>query len=91
MQKFIDKYIGEIMACISILFFLGIGIGIYSHFHHNTLGVSNVPAQFETSLAIPEATTDTQITLASDTLQNGNTLSGPYCFTVDSNTSLSRS
>ena len=88
MQKFIDKYIGEIMACISILFFLGIGIGIYSHFHHNTLGVSNVPAQFETSLAIPEATTDTQITLASDTLQNGNTLSGPYCFTVDSNTSL---
>lgn len=83
----IEKFCFAGAAAIWIL----VGFGIYSHYNKPAqLGqaIPAVPALFSTSLSIPQATTDTSMTLASATLKNGSSLSGFNCFDVDSNTSL---
>lgn len=88
-MNFIEKNIEKIMPILCLIVFTLIGFGIYFHYHKNTFGsVPQTPANFETSLAVPQATTDTQMTLASAVLGNGSTLSGYYCFTLDSNTAI---
>lgn len=82
----LEKYL---LATTCAIFAL-VSFGIYRHYHTKSFGtIPNTPAQFETSLSVPQGTADTTMTLASAVLGNGATLSGYYCFTVDSNTALS--
>ena len=46
--------------------------------------INNSPALFETSLAAAMQSGDTSMTLLSGSLRDGTTLSGSYCFTIDS-------
>ena len=86
MEKFLEKHLDKIIWVICGILYTLLAFGIYSHFHKQSFGqsVPNAPAQFETSLAVPQATTDTVATLAT-----GYLLPGTVCLTVDSNTSLS--
>lgn len=81
----------KIISFVSAAVFLLIAVFVYNGIHQAKLGqaLPQTPANFETSLAVPQATADTTMTLASGTLGNGSLLSGYYCFTLDSNTAIS--
>lgn len=90
MSNFLEKNLVKICSVASLILFISFGFGIYYHIHKKTFGaVPQTPAQFDTSLAVPQATSDTSMTLASGTLGSGATLSGFYCFTLDASTPLS--
>lgn len=83
------KRLEKLLWIGSVGLLLLIASGIYGYLHHQSFGaIPQAPALFETSLAIPQGTGDTSMTLSSATLGNGSSLTGYYCFTVDSNTSL---
>lgn len=66
--------------------YFGIGYTLYTG--ESMFGaVASSPALFRTNLASKMTTSDTSMTLVSATTREGNTLSGPYCFTIDGNTS----
>ena len=86
MQNFVDKHLIKILIVVSLFFWGSLALWVYHDLHKQSFGqaVPNTPANFETALAIPQATTDTTATLA-----NSYPLPGTVCLTIDSNTSQS--
>lgn len=81
----IVKSIGSAIMALGML--LGGSSAVNFGSVNNTAPTGTVPSVFETYLASQQAVGDTTMTIASNALRDGTSLSGYACFTIDSNTS----